>query len=326
MKIFALILLAGFASAAPASARNVAKPAAKGAPNLAYQNYTRGGELAAKKKWPEALEKFQSAIDLNPTYIDAYIEWARAAVMAGRRREGLERLTAAMPVARNAAERERLTKERDSLSDIFYTNDTFQRYQNGLNYLNLERAASAAESLEKALQTEPDNVAVLYAYGRALQADERRKEALAAFERAYALNDGNRELRLDLAEALVTQNPERAVQLLDPVKEPLDERVAWLETQALASMKKNKDAIDYLRENYEKNPSWPMAPFWLGRLYSSESDGGWNARKYLMTFLKRTEKAAEPENPEPSSPEVRKLRAARAEAESILTRVNRSLE
>lgn len=308
------------------SAATFAKPPAKPAANLAYQNYTRGGELAAKKKWSEALEKFQAAIDLNPTYIDAYIEWARASVMAGHRREGLERLSAALLQARTNAERERLNRERDSLSDIFYTNDTFQRYQNGLNYLRLDNPGGAAESLEKALQTEPDNVAVLYAYGRALQADERRKEALGAFERAFALNEGNRDVRLDLAEALVAQNPERTIQLLQPVLEPLEERVAWLQTQALASMKKTKDAITFLHESFEKNPSWPMAPFYLGRLYSIESGGGWNARKYLMTFLKRTEKASEPEIAEPSSPEVRKLRAARAEAEAILTRVNRSLE
>lgn len=321
--IIAGLCLALFATEAPAKGKaSLAKPA----PNLAYQNFARGSELSAKKKWAEALEKFQAAIDLNPTYIDAYIEWARTAVMAGRRREGLERLTAALLIARTATERERLVKERDSLSDIFYTNETFQRYQNGLNYLRLERAGSAVESLEKALQTEPDNVAVLYAYGRALQADERRKEALAAFERAFALNEGNRELRLDLAEALVAQNPERAIQLLLPELEPLGERVAWLQTQALAAMKKSKEAVEFLRESFEKNPSWPMAPFYLGRLYAAEPAGAWNARKYLMTFLKRTEKAAELDVAEPSSAEVRKLRAARAEADVILTRVNRSLE
>jgi len=316
------LLLAGILAASAA----VAAPAKKAPANLAFQNYAKGTELTAKKKWPEALEKFQAAIDLNPTYIDAYIEWARTAVMAGRRREGLERLTAALTVARTAAERDRIGKERDSLSDIFYTNDTFQLYQNGLNYLRLERAGSAIDALEKALLTEPDNVAVLYAYGRALQADDRRKEALAAFERAFALNEGNNDLRLDLSEALIGQNPERASQLLQPILEPLTERAAWLEAQALSSMKKNKDAAEYLRISFEKNPSWQMAPFWLGRLYANEASGAWNARKYLMTFLKRTEKAAEPDLPEPSSPEVRRLRTARAEAEQILTRVNRSLE
>ncbi|RYZ97838.1 MAG: hypothetical protein EOP11_21480, partial [Proteobacteria bacterium] len=220
---------------------------AKPAPNLAYQNYGRGAELSAKKKWPEALEKFQAAIDLNPAYIDAYIEWARASVMAGHRREGLEKLAAALPLARNPADAERLSREQMSLADIFYTNETFQRYQNGLNYLSLERAGSAVDALEKALQTEPDNVAVLYAYGRALQAEERKKEALSAFERAFALSEANRELRMDLAEALLAANPERALKLLAPILEPLSERVAWLHAQGLASLKKSKEAVEFLR-------------------------------------------------------------------------------
>jgi tetratricopeptide (TPR) repeat protein len=131
---------------------------------------------------------------------------------------------------------------------------------------------------------------------------------------------------MDLAESLIASSPERALQLLNPILEPLDERVAWLQAQSLASLKKSKDAIEFLRASFEKNPGWPMAPFWLGRLYSLESDGAWNARKYLMTFLKRSEKAADLEAPEAATPEIRKLRAARAEAEAILTRVNRSLE
>lgn len=300
--------------------------AVKAATNLAYQHYTRGVELAGKKKWDEALEKFQAAIDLNPTYVDSYIEWGRASVMAGRRREGLEKLSAALAVAREGKDKERLTKERDSLSDIFYTNETFQQYQNGLNYLRLERSGSAVDALDKALKTEPDNVAVLLAYAHALQAEERRKEALAALERAFLLNDGNRDVRMDLAEALLAQNPERASQILKPLLEPLDERVAWLQSQALSSLKRNREAIEFLRVNYEKNPNWVYAPFWLGKLYALETGGGWNARKYLMTFLRRSAPRGTTEATEPQTPEARKLRTTRAEAEALLTQVNRSLE
>lgn len=318
-----ILMLAALISAPSASA---AKPAPKPATNLAYQHYSRGVELAGKKKWAEALEKFQAAIDLNPTYVDSYIEWGRASVMAGRRREGLEKLSAALAVARDGKDKERLTKERDSLSDIFYTNETFQQYQNGLNYLRLERSGSAVEALDKALKTEPDNVAVLLAYAHALQIEERRKEALAALERAFLLNEGNREVRMNLAEALLAQNPERASQLLKPLLDPLEERVAWLQAQALSSLKRNREAIEFLRVNTEKNQQWVYAPFWLGKLYALEVGGGWNARKYLMTFLRRSMPKGTPESPEAQTPEARKLRAARAEAEALLTQVNRSLE
>lgn len=80
--------------------------------SLAYQNYSKGVELAARKKWEEALEKFQSAIDLNPAYVASYVEWARTSVMLGRRREGLERLTASLAFARSKEEREKIVRER----------------------------------------------------------------------------------------------------------------------------------------------------------------------------------------------------------------------
>lgn len=311
-----ILLVALLAIAEPAFAKN----------SLAYQNYTRGVELAAKKQWAEALQKFQSAIDLNPAYVASYIEWARAAVRLGRRAEGLEKLSASLAFARTKEERTKVEKERENLSEIFYTNETFQQYQNGLNYLRLERSASAVEALERALKTEPDNLLVLGAYADALQAEERQKDALAVLERAFSLNESNRVIRVELAESSLSQNPERTLLLLKPLAEESEaEDVTWLQAQALSALKRNKEAIELLRGAYERQPSWLYAPFWLGKLYSLEANGGWNARKYLMTFLKRSEVLEEKEKIEATA-EIRRLRAARAEAEAILARVNRSLE
>lgn len=294
--------------------------------SLAYQNYSRGVEFAARKKWSEALEKFQSAIDLNPGYVASYLEWARTSVMLGRRKEALEKLGAAMAFARGKEEREKISKERENLSEIFYTNETFQQYQNGLNYLRLERNSSAVEALERALKTEPDNLLILTAYAKALQAEDRQKEALVVLERAFALNEGKSEVRLDLAESTLAQNPERTLQLIkSQISEPAEERTIWLQAQALSALKKNKEAIDLLRGEVDRQPNWIFGSFWLGKLYSLEADGSWNARKYLMTFLKRTEGMVDPLVTD-LGPEARKIRAARAEAEAILARVNQSLE
>jgi tetratricopeptide (TPR) repeat protein len=315
-----MILLAILLTALPLADRAEAKS------SLAYQNYTRGVELAAKKQWEEALQKFQSAIDLNPAYVASYIEWARASVRLGRRREGLEKLSAGLGFARNGDERQRVEKERENLSEIFYTNETFQQYQNGLNYLRLERSSSAVEALERALKTEPDNLLVLGAYAEALQAEEREKDALAVLERAFALNESNREIRVRLAESALSQNPERTLLLLRPLEQEAEkEEMVWLKAQALSALKRNKEAIELLRAAHERQPTWLYAPFWLGKLYSLQANGGWNARKYLMTFLKRSEVLEEKDKIEATA-EIRKLRAARAEAEAILSRVNRSLE
>jgi tetratricopeptide (TPR) repeat protein len=314
----AVLLVVGFA--APAS------EAAKPKSTLAYQYYTKGVELNARKKWEEALKQYQSAIDLNPSFVTCYIEFARASVMLGRRQQGLGKLEAAMAVARTKEDRERIQRERESLSEIFYTNDTFQQYQNGLNYLRLDRSGSSIEALDRARQTEPDNLLVLSAYARALRQEDRTKEAIPVLERALALNDGKREVRLELAEASLGSNPGRSHELLQAtLAGGIDERGTILDAQALSALKRNREAIEAMRILFEKQPSSLYAPFWLGKLYEKESNGAWNARKYLMTFIRR----AEPQvvgMKDDGSPELRLLKATRAEADQILARVNRSLE
>jgi len=300
--------------------------AAKPKTSLAYQYYSRGVELASHKKWDDALKQFQSAIDLNPAFITSYIEFARTAVMMGKRQLGLEKLDGALDAARTREDKERVQKERESLSDIFYTNETFQQYQNGLNYLRLDRSRSALDELEKALKTEPDNLLVLTAYAKALKQEERPKEALVVLERALALNDSKREVRLDLAEAALVPAPERSLSLLVPLQENLgDERAAILQTQALVALKRTREAIETMRNLYDRHPASNYASLWLGKLYAQEANGSWNARKYLMTFLRRTEIQSVAWK-EDNSQEARQLRAARAEADQLLAKVNRSLE
>jgi thioredoxin-like negative regulator of GroEL len=300
--------------------------AAKPKSSLAYQYYSKGVELGARKHWEEATKQFQSAIDLNPSFVTAYIELARTSVMLGRRGHGLQKLDAAFEAARTKEDRERVQRERDSLSEIFYTNDTFQQYQNGLNFLKLDHAGSAVDAFERAMRTEPDNVLILSGYARALREEDRVKEAVAVLDRALKLNGGKHEVRLALADAVLASNPERAHELLRETPAGLaDEKGVFLDAQALSSLKRNREAIDLLRSYYDRQPGSLYAPYWLGKLYEKESDGSWNARKFLMTFLRR----AEPQSlawKEENSPEARQLKAARAEADQILARVNKALE
>jgi thioredoxin-like negative regulator of GroEL len=300
--------------------------AAKPKSSLAYQYYSKGVELNSKKKWDDALKQFQSAIDLNPSFVTAYIEFARTSVMVGKRSQGLEHLDSALLVARTREDRDRVQKERESLSEIFYTNETFQTYQDGLNSMKLDHAAKAAEYLERAMRTEPDNILVLSAYARALRQEDRAKDAVSVLKRALKLNDSKRDVRLELAEAVLSADPESAHELLHGLPVGLtDERATLLDAQALAALNRNGEAIELVRGLYDRVPGSLYAPYWLGKLYEKESNGAWNARRYLMTFIRRAEPQVTAQKDE-NTAESRQLKAARAEADQILARVNRSLE
>jgi thioredoxin-like negative regulator of GroEL len=169
-------------------------------------------------------------------------------------------------------------------------------------------------------------VLVLLAYARALRQEDRGKEAITILQRALKLNDGKREVHLTLADALLSTDPAATHELLTGISGAgSDERAVWLDAQALSSLHRNGEAIELVRGYFDRQPGSLYAPFWLGKLYEKESKGFWNARKYLMTFMRRADPlltAAKEEN----TAEAKQLRAARAEADQILARVNKALE
>jgi len=300
--IFALIF--GFISMHAHGKRNTS----------AYELYSKGVELAGKKKYNESIEKLEKAIELNPTYLGSYLEIARSMVMLGKRTMAMERLDVAAKNIKRSEDRKKLSQERALLSELFYTNNTFQLYQNGLNFLLMERNAAAAESLEKALNVEPDNVAILLAYARSLM-DDNIKTSIKFLEKAFLLNPEKKEVRLILAELNLKNKPERSLELLRPsvLGKNASEPEVLVYVQALSLLEKNKQAIDILQEKMLGNMDWVESNFWLGKFYAQEAQGNWMARKYLMTFLKRT-----------NAKNTHK--GLKDQAESLLLRVNQALQ
>lgn len=300
--------------------------AATGKLSQAIQSYTKGVELAGKKKWQEALEAFEKSIELNSSYVASYVEFARTAVLSGKRTLGLEKLTEGLDSVRSKEGRDNLLKERDNLSEVFYTNETFQKFQSGLNHFKLDRSIAAIEALEAALKTEPDNLLILIAYAKALVKEQRFKDSMVILERAFFLNSNNREARFMLAEGSLEMSPERTIQLLRPLVsvDSIEEKEAILNARALSASKRNKEAIEFLKTQADKKPAWIFAQLWLGKLYSLESDESWNARKYLMTFQKRAESILN--NNKLADEEKTLYRTSVDEAGIILNRVNELLE
>lgn len=282
---------------------------------IAPKSYTKGADLLAHKNYEAAQQKFLDSIRQSPGFIAAYIDYARAALLLKKRKDGLNKLEQALLLGVRKDERMHLQEERSSLAEIFFTNQTFQQYQNGLNFLQLERASAAIENFERALQTEPDNVAILTAYGEALIKDNNVSAGIKAYEQALALNPDKRAARLGLAEALGVSQAKRMQSLLEPIALDPDvsERAALLYAKALVGLSKEKDAYEYLRIRAERNSDWVESLFWLGKNYSQNKEAAWLARKYLMMFLKRErEHSGLPAN-------------IRDEARALLARVNDSL-
>lgn len=277
--------------------------------------YARGLELLQKKDTDGALLKFADAIKQQPSFIPSYIDYARTAVLLKKRKDGLDKLELGLKQATKKDDRQRLMEERANLTEIFFTNQCFQQYQNGVNNLHMERWSAAVSDLEHALQAEPDNVAILAAYGEALGKDNNSTASIKAYEQALLLNPDKKEARLGLAEALDDKQSKRILALVEPLALQSDgpERAALVYAKALVSLGKPKDANEFLRLRAERNSDWVESLFWLGKNYSQNKEGSWMARKYLMMFLKR-----EREHPMTA--------AMREEAQTLLARVNDQLQ
>lgn len=280
--------------------------------------FAAGMRYAAERKYVEANERFERAIHDDPTQIAPYIESARALVLAGKRREGLKRIETALQIARKRSDIDRLKDQRRLLSEIFYTNTTFQRYQDGVNNMKGMKLRAAIEAFEQALATEPDNVEVMIAYARALQSVDDWKESVNVLEQAFALNNDKKEARVLLAKALLNTNQERTIQLLkslvDDPKETEDVLVTY--AQALAKRGEVDKAIDILQRDVDRHTDRLRSLYWLGKFHADRSESRWIARKHLQTFLKRSDRA-EVES---------ELRGLQQEARRIVERINAELE
>jgi len=299
--------------------------------NSAYLLYTKGVELSAKKKYGEAIDKFAKAISQNPSFVAAYIEYARALALQGKRGLALEKLEEGFKATSSTQDKAKLQQERVQLSELFYTNKTFQQYQDGLNFLRLDRAGVAVSSFEKALTVEPDNVAILLGYAQAIQMEEGLSAGVRPLERAFQINPEKKETRTMLGEALIQGEPEKAAGLLRPLAKQADasEQVSVLYARSLFEQQnelKQKEASDFLHERVDKNTTWSIAMFWLGKFYAKNPENYWLARKYLMMYLKREDEkklllSSDATAAVPARPNV-----LHEEAEKILSRVNKGLQ
>jgi tetratricopeptide (TPR) repeat protein len=136
------------------------------------------------------------------------------------------------------AERQILVRHIKVISKLFFTNSTFQIYQDGLNLMVGKKFGAAKEKLEKVISAEPDNVEILTRLGQCLFLDNDPKAAVHYFKTASKLSPFSPEIRLWLGRALYLQG-------------------------------KVQDSIPELRSGFLELPASENAPVWLAEALQS---------------------------------------------------------
>lgn len=283
-----------------------------------------GMRLVKEKSYAEAVEMLESAVKEDPSFVVAHLELARSLVMSGRRLDGLNRLAQAQRVAKLPSEQDRINSQRILLSGIFYTNETFQLFQDGLNLMRDRKTRAAIQSFEKALVREPDNAQILTAYGKALLSLDDRNQSVKLLERAHSILPERKDVRIALSQGVLNKDPKRVTLLLRKlVSEPgVEEDTVLLYSQALERLGRIRDAISVLsRTTSVSDQSRLRSMYWLGKYYSLQPEGSWMARRYLIMFLRRTEL----EGKASSEKKDTVMEGLRREARGLLERINTDL-
>jgi TolB-like protein/class 3 adenylate cyclase len=185
----------------------------------AYELYQRGQEIVNRfdiEHYGEALSLFEQAIDLDPTFADAYIGQARIMFVRGyiykENVPGLSAKETRDAVEKSAMRALALNPDAARAHAILAARHAYER--------DYEAALS---SIETALAIAPNDVSVGSDYARILNSVGRPRDALAAIDVVLKHNPKPAPLEtLDIAGMLVTlRQPERALSLLEPIKSKL---------------------------------------------------------------------------------------------------------
>lgn len=281
-----------------------------------------GMRLVEERSYPDAVELFRAAVEEDPKFVAAHVELARSLVLSGKRLEGMNQLAKAAKISVRSVDKDRVAEQRTLLAGIFYTNQTFQQFQDGLNLQRDRKTRAAVQSFEKALAKEPTNVKILVAYGNALLTLDDRAQSVPLLEKAHSILPEREDIRFSLAKGILEQNPKRAANLLEAQvdKAEAEEESVLVYVQALDRLGEVRKAIAVLLKSTEQRHDRLQSLFWLGKLYSLQPEGVWMARRYLMVFLRRMESKAQGKGTK--DPVLDRLER---EAKSLLERINTDL-
>lgn len=187
-------------------ALNLAETALKNSPLNDYANYTKGEILLSKKEYNAAIPLFNKALDITPSYFDAYISKSKAYNLMGDIKEAYKILDNAIATFPSSAElflargllnnsREKYSKALDDFNKALKINEhlnSFSVYYNrGIAFSNLQEYDSALDDFNKAAEIEPNNANAFYSRGLANYQLGNYDTAVKDFVRSDQLNPNN---------------------------------------------------------------------------------------------------------------------------------------
>jgi len=250
--------------------------------------------LSLQKKWADAAVVFRATLRQNPEHTGAALGLARALAFSGRREEALT-LLLRFADQTTGDRRTVFIRRAKVLGRVFLTNNTFQLYQDGLNFMQTAKIRAARERFEKALEQEPDNVEILTRLGQTLMAEKDFDSASERLRLATRLGPFEPEIRLWLGHALHQRGElKEALEELRAAHQALPDLemgVLWL-AATLISSGQRAAAIQFLTDSCQRHPGHLLALFQLARLRlqspdSKSSQALWASRKDLQLILSR---------------------------------------
>jgi predicted Zn-dependent protease len=240
-----------------------------------YQNsdYYEAKMLLSKRKWNEAAIVLRTVLKRSPDFTPAAVGLADALAYSGRREEAVSILDQMIP-KENAKSRAALIARVRVLSKVFITKETFQSYQDGLNFLFAKKTHLARDKFEKALLIEPDNVEILTRLGQCMVLDGDFDSASERLRLAHKLDPYEPEVSAWLGRALNQRGEaSQAIAELQAAQKdnPSSEMGAiWL-AEALENAGQKAQGIQTLEENIRAYPSHVAALYELQKMRTAQA-------------------------------------------------------
>lgn len=198
---------------------------------------------------PEAIDQLETALKINPSYINAHYNLARAYSQAGRSSDSI-------------AQYEQVVKSDPKFNYVLYTL--------GMALVSAHQIPEATERFEQLLQQNPNDAAAHFALGDIDKSEGKLSEATDEYAQASAVDPGSWQLHFALGNALIKANrlPEALAEYQQAaVLNPQDLDVLGNLGVVLARMGRIPEAAQQFEAMLQIDPNSPAAHTNMGSLF-----------------------------------------------------------